>query len=352
MADDKFLRKLHLSNLHFYSVGIVARDKEFNSDYVDVFPIEVLTDKGGDITKIPDDDKITVPLISTNDNTKPETIVIKPEHTIRAKWLSFGQYNRITSPDVRKGEQVLLYRFSNSDLWFWTTMLNKHEYRTEEVVIYAWSDKKQMKEDNELIDDMYYLEVNTKDKFIKLHTTDKNGEYTTYDFILDTKNGNFKFIDGKNNYIELDSPTDTVTINTNNELDLNITNTVNVNTTDTNINSSNSINTTTTTESKQVNDSYSLNVSNNVSVTSGSNTSISAGGNASLSASGSVSVSGGGGMELSGSGVSLLDTLIELVEDIIQEQHVGNLGIDTNLTSDSKDRYQQIIAKLKTIKGQ
>jgi hypothetical protein len=93
-------------------------------------------------------------------------------------------------------------------------MFNDVSLRKEEIVRYVFSDKPQLDPEEDL-DSTYYMEVNTRDKVLKLHTTDKWGELTTYDIILDTKNGSLQIIDGKTNSITLDSNLDTLTVKTN-----------------------------------------------------------------------------------------------------------------------------------------
>jgi hypothetical protein len=211
-----YLHKIDPSNFYFYSVGFLAKDKDWDSDIVEVFPIEKLPTENGELAK--EETLQTNASIGQENgkeiNTTPETIVLKRGNTIKAKWLSLGQYNRVTPPDIRKGEQVLIFKYGNADLYFWTTMFNDVSLRKEEIVRYVFSDKPQLDPEEDL-DSTYYMEVNTRDKILKLHTTDKWGELTTYDIILDTKNGSLQIIDGKTNSITLDSSLDTLTVKTN-----------------------------------------------------------------------------------------------------------------------------------------
>jgi len=211
-----YLHKIDPSNFIFYSVGFVAKDKDWDTDIVEVFPVEKIPEEGPDLQEETDltDSAPIVKKGTLKDEVKDELIVLKKSATIRAKWLSLGQYNRLTPPDVRKGEQVLIYRYGNSDLFFWTTTFNDLSLRKEEIVRFVFSDKPQL-DPEETLEDTYYFEINTKDKILKFHTTDKWKEYTTYDVMLDTKNGKLILNDGKGNSITLDSTLDMLNIYTN-----------------------------------------------------------------------------------------------------------------------------------------
>lgn len=214
---DKLEQERHMlvidpSELHFYSVGFVLEDKEWDTDIIEVYPIEKLEDRGPDIRKDENETEILNMVIKDgNDSVSPETVTVRLSSKIRAKWLALGQYNRVTPPDVRKGEQVLIFRYSNADMFFWTTINNYPNLRTKEHVIIAFSNKPEM-DLNDVLDNMYFVTVSTRDKLIHMHTSTNDGEYTTYDFKLDTKEGYFQILDGKKNEIKLDSKTDSLSI--------------------------------------------------------------------------------------------------------------------------------------------
>jgi len=209
------LSNLDFSKLQPYSLGIVVRDIKLGEDTIDVYPIEKLPDAKEDLTENKN------PLIvELKDNCgNKETIIIHREQVIKAKWLSINQYNRMTPPTIRKGEFVLLYRFSNADIFYWDTLFNDPRMRKEEVVVHAFSDKPEM-DLNETLDNMYYIKVDTKNKEIHFHTTDKYGEACTYDITLNTKEGTLILKDGLGNTITLNSPSGSLTITTNTNVNI------------------------------------------------------------------------------------------------------------------------------------
>ena len=49
--DEVKLKRIDLSQLHFYSIGIVVKDKEFDNDEIYVYPIEIIPDVIGELKK-------------------------------------------------------------------------------------------------------------------------------------------------------------------------------------------------------------------------------------------------------------------------------------------------------------
>jgi len=309
---------MYTSVLHEYSLGIVKTDVEILDDSVndeiEIVPIEILSEIDDDLLK-PMKIKEQVELITklyptikyTPVKNKPikitdnEQLELIKENSITATWVGKHQYNRITAPVVRKGEYVKLYRLSNSPIFFWDTLRNDVRWRKEELVIWAFSDKPKV-DPNESLDKMYYLKVDTKNKLIKLHTTSEYGEVTTYDITLNTGSGYLEILDGKGNYIKLDSANDDLIVNTNNACNLTTTNTITTNTTN---------------ETKNISENLKINLSK---------------------------------IAIKNDTTELISLLCELIEAIIEEQHVGNLGFKTHLSGDSKDKYQDILSRLTTLK--
>lgn len=289
------LKNLDMSKLQRYSLGIVVRDIVKGENVIDVYPIEKIPDVQPDLQKEED--------IKANVDTGcgKITIELKKEKIIKATWLSLHQYNRITPPTVRKGEFVEIYRMSNADMFFWDTLNNNPILRKEEHIIYAISDKDQP-DPNENIENMYYLEIDTFEKFIKLHTTNKYGEYTTFDMKIDTKNGNIKFSDGKGNNIVWDSTKDQYIMTLHNDYTLNTDKTIHTNTEN---------------ETKNIKQNLIINLDH---------------------------------IAIQNSTTELITLLMEYIQTHIEEQHVGNLGIPTKLTAEFQAKYKDILNRLSTLK--
>lgn len=200
------------SKLRLYSLGIVVEDKPPETDIILVSPIEVLNiQQPGSIKEYQKTSKGTLKGVHNND--------FKTEHKatnyLRAKWISFGQSNRITAPDVVANETVILFKYENVDEYYWTTIFREPELRRLETVHYAYSNlssgKTQKAFDKKT---SYWVDIDTRNKYIQLHTAMNDGEYTEYDITIDTKKGYLEIKDKKGNYIKLDSTKDVVTVNT------------------------------------------------------------------------------------------------------------------------------------------
>lgn len=188
------------SKLRPYSLGIVAENKALSSKDVEVVPYEQSPILDGEITSDSTDIKAkgVDSLGSVLEKTVSATLSVK------AKWLPIGASNRVTAPDVRRGEIVMLYKFADADMYFWNTLKDDISLRKLETVIYAFSAT--MNESGEMNANTYYfIEVSTHKKLITLHTSKDNGEPFSYDIQLNTEAGYFVITDDIGNHILMDS---------------------------------------------------------------------------------------------------------------------------------------------------
>lgn len=198
-----------ISQLRLYSLGVVIEDKPVGSDFVMVSPIEILNiQPDGFIKNASTKFKGTL----KNSSNKNFATEVSSTNYVKAKWLSLGNSNRITSPDVVKNETILLFKFGNIDEYYWTTIFREVELRRQETVHYSFSN---LKSGTSAFDKStsYWFEVDTRKKLVKFHTAMNDGEYTEYDIQLDTKQGTFFLTDKKGNKFLLESQKDKFTIN-------------------------------------------------------------------------------------------------------------------------------------------
>lgn len=189
-----------ISKLKFYSLGVVAENKLLSSKEVEVTPVEEMPMLDGELAPVAVDynAKAVDKLGSSYESTVETTT------TVKAKWLPIGAANRMSAPDVRRGEMVILYKFGDTDKYFWSTLNEDIKLRKLETVIYGYSAT--TNEGAEVNGDTYYfIEISTHKKLITLHTSKDNGEPFTYDIQLDTANGKLVITDDVGNYILLDS---------------------------------------------------------------------------------------------------------------------------------------------------
>jgi hypothetical protein len=200
---------MDVSLFHLYSLGVVTKDKVENDNYISVTPIEHIPDVDSEYNDV---EVTTVETLDIDGNNK--SIIVDKSSTIQAKWLPDVDTNRAISPDVCKGETVKIYRYSDTDEYYWTTLYNQFHYRKKEKDLRLYSNRDSI-EEKQSVNDMYYTLMDTINKLCKIHTADNNGELTTYDFEVNTKDGVMLITDGRGNKIELTSRKDLLTIKTN-----------------------------------------------------------------------------------------------------------------------------------------
>lgn len=198
---------MKISKLHFYSVATVAANKALDSDTIEATPLEDAPMLSGELT-----DNImeyTTQYKDSNDRHGAEKIMTTV--TVKAKWLPIGQSNRKTPPDVRRGEMVVLYRFSDNDEYWWVTMHNDTRIRRLETVIYTFVNQRE--ENSEIsADTCYWIEISTHRKLFHLHTSKNDGEPFAYDIQIDAKGGVVTITDDVGNYVQIDSTNSKLTL--------------------------------------------------------------------------------------------------------------------------------------------
>lgn len=195
------------SLLRAYSLGIVLEDKEGESDMIKVSPIEQLSLFKGELSQ----QKLNY------DVKLPDAQGIKREEHIEggseiiAKWI-FSSGNRITAPNVKKNESVLIYKFADTDEFYWEIFMREPSLRRLEHVNYSFSNLPNGVNPYDK-NSSYWFEISTREKYIHLHTAKNNNELFEYDIKIDTANGNIIITDDIDNNFTLDSKNKVITIN-------------------------------------------------------------------------------------------------------------------------------------------
>lgn len=189
-----------VSQLKFYSVGIVAANKKPSSFEIEVTPMEDVPMLSGEVT----DNIEEVKAQGKSANNENYNVNLKTTASIKAKWLSLTDTNRMTAPDVRRGEKVIIYQFSDTDEYYWTTLQQDAKLRKLETVIYSYSNQRDENTKHDS-DSSYWIEISTQGKYIHLHTAKNDKEPFAYDIQINTKKGCIIIQDDDDNYIFLDS---------------------------------------------------------------------------------------------------------------------------------------------------
>lgn len=186
--------------LNFPFLGMVVSDKAEHSWDIEVYPMEIMPTYSGDLTANPQNNVQQTNVFGENKN-----VTVSKDRRIRCRWLPlFDTSNRVSPPSVRKGETVIVINFAGLDKYFWVNgMYADYDLRKLENMTQFLSNKQSVG-DNDLTKG-YYRQIDTYNKFIAWHTSDNDKEHCTYDYLLNTKEGNFKLWDGKDNYLKWDT---------------------------------------------------------------------------------------------------------------------------------------------------
>lgn len=187
-----------------FSIGIVIEDKQRGSDSVKVSPMEQLPLQKGDMTS----DKRQYQANLPDASGVKRVSQIEGSNYIIAKWFAQNSTNRLSAPDVYKGESVQLYRFADTDEYYWTAMFREPALRKLETMLIGCSNNPGGGSFDR--NSSYYAEMSTHDSHISLHTSQSNGEPYGYDVIIDAAQGVITIKDTVNNTITLDSRTNTI----------------------------------------------------------------------------------------------------------------------------------------------
>ena len=202
------------SGFNFYCYGEVAANKPEDTNIIEVFPKELMYDLNGEISNT--SENVTINRTSADGKVKVDKASAK--NTIPARWLGLGGSNRVSSPDVRKGETVLVFRYGTNDDYYWEPITTETTKRGKETVTYLFKNTDSQDEVNE--NNSYFLTYSTRHKFVHLHTSKNDGEPVAFDIKLNTKKGIFTLTDSRGNLIDLKSVEDYLKFKTNKKIDL------------------------------------------------------------------------------------------------------------------------------------
>lgn len=127
------------------------------------------------------------------------------DNTLEATWLPSGS-NRVTPPDVRRGERVEIYQSADEDLYYWRAMGLDDNLRRLETLVIAINANASSTNDKALdFDSCYFVEMSSHTGSITLQTSLKNNEKAAYEVHFNTAQGTFQLQDNVGNYLMLDS---------------------------------------------------------------------------------------------------------------------------------------------------
>lgn len=200
----------------FYSLGIVVNDKTEGSDEIVVTPIEDFTMELGELSST--DRKKSATMSDSSGVAK--TANVEGGSTVKAQWVPLSDPNRDNAPDVYRSETVMLYKYADTQDYYWSTLFREPGLRGRERVRTALSNKDAGGEAY-TPETSYWVEIDTKYKHFKIHTSDNDGEPTIYDITINTKEGTVKLEDALGNSILLESVPGHLEVTTENSVTVN-----------------------------------------------------------------------------------------------------------------------------------
>lgn len=189
------------SKLVPYSLGIAANNKKVGSDILLVTPIEALTMLDGEIASSPHNKRAQG--VDASGDVYQTTVT--QDLAIQCTWYPVSNSNRRTSPDVRRGERVMIYRFADRNEYVWQSLGMDDHLRKLETVVFSISGTPDESIDGTLPENSYFVEMSTHNGSITVQTSKQNGEFSSYAIQIDAKNGKIIAADALGNKIVLDS---------------------------------------------------------------------------------------------------------------------------------------------------
>lgn len=184
-----------------FSLGYVLANKKPGSKTIDVLPVEHFPAVDGEITASVEEIEVT----GLNPDGSSYSLKVDNGTSIPALWLPFGS-NRVTAPDVRRRERVMIYQFGDTNQYYWVTLGLDDHLRRLETVIYAFNADPDTESDGELdFTKCYYFEVSTRTKNVTFSTSKANGEPFAYTTQYNCAEGIVTTTDDDNNFMELNS---------------------------------------------------------------------------------------------------------------------------------------------------
>lgn len=188
------------SSLYLFSVGYVTQNKAYNSRVIQALPVESASATDGEVAHNP------VQEILKGIDAKGDAYEVTGTVTrdLECEWYPFED-NRVTPPDVRRGELVEIYRLGNSPKYFWRSMNMRNGLRTLEHVVNAYGATPKAGGSGLSFDSCYTSIISPLNGYVNFQTSKANGEPFAYTVQINTKDGVVAVQDDVGNYFELSS---------------------------------------------------------------------------------------------------------------------------------------------------
>lgn len=188
------------SSLYLFSIGYVTKNKDYDSRSIQALPVESASGTDGEVAHNP------VQEILKGIDSAGNAYEVKATATrdLECEWYPFDD-NRVTPPDVVRGELVEIYRLGNSPKYFWRSMNMRNGLRTLEHVVNAYAASPTVAGSGINFEKCYTVAISPLNGYININTTKANGEPFAYTLQINTKDGIIGVQDDVGNFFELNS---------------------------------------------------------------------------------------------------------------------------------------------------
>lgn len=182
--------------------GTVAENSIFGKEEVIlVFLNEAFPNNGGKLEVNPE----IFTVKGKDAKGKHYTIKTNTNSAINATFLP-RQSNRITAPQMKKGERVLVHRFQNENTYYWEPMGFDNHRKTQETVVFSYAAKSGKVEGEPTTPENSYSQTfDGTNGMIEQRMTAANGEMSPWVVQYDAKNGVYTLTDQRGNTIRIDT---------------------------------------------------------------------------------------------------------------------------------------------------
>lgn len=189
------------------SLGIAAETIKPGTRQLEVVPIETNGFLNGELPE----GTMDLTASGTDHSGLAYETKVTTSNSVTAIWYP-GKSNTLTPPTVTKGEQVVLYRYADTDQYYWTPEGQSDHLRPTDSVgarvsAKGTNDQKELDESNS-----YICEMSSDRKRVRIKTTMKNEEKAAFDAFFNLEEGWFELTDQKGNYIQLNSVEDEINL--------------------------------------------------------------------------------------------------------------------------------------------
>lgn len=183
------------------SVGTVASNKARGSIEVDVYLRERTSVLDGELSS-----QVEERTHKGVDASGVEyTTVVTCSNTVTAQWKGSGG-NRVTAPDVRRGDEIDIFQYGDVDQYFWALRSSPdHTARKLETVVNAYNASPDEDDNTPSEENSYTTQISTHDQHLTIKTTKANGEPFAYTIQVNTKDGIALIADDAGLYIQAES---------------------------------------------------------------------------------------------------------------------------------------------------